>query len=48
MIVTFIMGIIWGSAYLLCDRNLWVVILAHSTAHIMFAIQLYLGYSIII
>jgi membrane protease YdiL (CAAX protease family) len=48
MIVTAMMGIIWGTAYLLCDRNLWVVILAHSAAHILFVTQLYLGYSIII
>lgn len=48
MIVTGIMGIVWGTAYLLCDRNLWVVILAHSTGHILFVIQLYLGKSIIV
>ncbi len=30
MVVTVIMGVVWGTAYLLCDRNLWVVILAHS------------------
>ncbi|MEJ2238607.1 MAG: type II CAAX endopeptidase family protein [Gemmatimonadales bacterium] len=43
MIVTVIMGIVWGTAYLLCGRNLWVVILAHSAGHILFVIQLYLG-----
>ena len=43
MMMTFIMGVIWGSAYLLCDRNLWVVILAHSGGHILLATQLYLG-----
>jgi len=48
IIVTVLMGIVWGTAYLLCGRNLWVVILAHSTAHIFFVIQLYLGTSIII
>jgi membrane protease YdiL (CAAX protease family) len=48
MIVTVIMGIVWGSAYLLCGRNLWIVIMAHSAGHILFAIQLYLGISIII
>lgn len=47
MIVTFMMGLIWGTAYLLCDRNLWVVILAHSGGHILFVIQLYLGESIL-
>jgi membrane protease YdiL (CAAX protease family) len=48
MIVTLIMGIVWGTAYLLCGRNLWVVIFAHSAGHILFAIQLYLGMSIIV
>lgn len=48
VIVTVIMGIVWGTAYLLCGRNLWIVILAHSTGHILFAIQLYLGMSIIV
>jgi len=48
IIVTFIMGLVWGTAYLLCGRNLWVVILAHSSAHVLFVIQLYLGMSIII
>jgi membrane protease YdiL (CAAX protease family) len=48
MMVTVIMGILWGSAYLLCGRNLWVVILAHSAGHILLVTQLYLGTSIII
>jgi membrane protease YdiL (CAAX protease family) len=48
VIVTVMMGIVWGTAYLLCGRNLWVVILAHSAGHILFVIQLYLGISIII
>lgn len=48
MIVTVMMGIVWGAAYLMCDRNLWIVILAHSTGHILFVIQLYLGESIIL
>ena len=48
MIVTVMMGIVWGSAYLLCNRNLWVVILAHSVGHVLLVIQLYLGESIII
>jgi len=43
MIVTLIMGIVWGTAYLLCGRNLWALILAHSTGHILGVIQLYLG-----
>lgn len=48
MIVTVMMGIIWGTAYLLCGRNLWVVILAHSAGHVLGCIQLYLQEPIII
>lgn len=48
MIMTVLMGLVWGTAYLLCGRNLWVVILAHSAGHILFVIQLYLAESIII
>lgn len=48
IIVTFIMGIVWGTAYILCDRNLWVVILAHSAGHLLLVTQLYLGESIVI
>lgn len=47
MLMTFIMGAVWGTAYLLCGRNLWVVILAHSAGHVLLAIQLYLGSSLI-
>ena len=36
-----IMGAVWGFAYLLCGRNLWVVIFAHSLAHIALVAQLY-------
>ncbi len=39
--VTAIMGAVWGFACLLCGRNLWIVILAHSTAHIALVTQLY-------
>ena len=48
VVVTFMMGLVWGTAYVLCNRNLWVVILAHSAGHVLFATQLYLGTSIII
>ena len=48
MIVTVIMGIVWGTAYLLCGRNLWVVILAHSAGHMLGVVQLYLQTSIVI
>lgn len=41
MIVTTIMGMIWGTAYVLCKRNLWIVIAAHSLGHILFVVQLY-------
>lgn len=47
MIVTVIMGIVWGAGYLLCGRNLWVVILAHSAGHILGVVQLYLRTSIV-
>jgi membrane protease YdiL (CAAX protease family) len=43
MVMTVIMGLVWGTAYLLCGRNLWIVILAHSTGHILFVTQLYLA-----
>ena len=36
-----IMGIVWGGAFLLCGRNLWIVIMAHSAAHIALVAQLY-------
>jgi membrane protease YdiL (CAAX protease family) len=38
-----IMGVVWGLAFLLCGRNLWIVILAHSSAHIALVTQLYLS-----
>lgn len=41
MIMTLFMGLIWGTAYLLCGRNIWVVILAHSGGHALLATQLY-------
>lgn len=41
VVMTSIMGIVWGGAYLLCGRNLWIVILAHSAAHIALVLQLY-------
>ena len=36
-----VMGAVWGFAFLLCGRNLWIVILAHSTAHILLVAQIY-------
>lgn len=47
MVMTFMMGLIWGTAYLLCGRNIWVVILAHSGGHILLVTTLYLGESFI-
>lgn len=41
VVMTSIMGIVWGGAYLLCGRNLWIVILAHSAAHVALVLQLY-------
>jgi len=41
VVMTSIMGLIWGAAFLLCGRNLWVVIMAHSTAHVALVLQLY-------
>lgn len=43
IVMTVIMGLVWGLAYLLCGRNLWVVIIAHSTLHLAFVAQLYAG-----
>mgnify|MGYP001818313605 FL=1 len=41
IVMTTIMGLIWGAAFLLCGRNLWVVIMAHSAAHVALVLQLY-------
>ena len=41
ILMTSIMGVVWGVAYLLCGRNLWIVILAHSAAHVALVLQLY-------
>lgn len=43
VIATTIMGAVWGTAFILCGRNLWIVILAHSTAHVALVAQLYLA-----
>lgn len=39
--MTSIMGLVWGAAYLLCGRNLWIVIIAHSAAHVALILQIY-------
>lgn len=41
MIMTTMMGAVWGTAFLLCGRNLWIVIIAHSAGHIAMVAQLY-------
>ena len=41
VVMTTIMGLIWGAAFLLCGRNLWVVVMAHSAAHVALVLQLY-------
>jgi membrane protease YdiL (CAAX protease family) len=41
VVMATIMGLVWGVAYLLCGRNLSIVILAHSAAHIALVLQLY-------
>lgn len=38
-----VMGAIWGTAYMACGRNLWIVIMAHSAGHIMLVVGLYLS-----
>ena len=48
IVMTFMMGLVWGGAYILCRRNLWVVIIAHSTAHCLGLLQGYLSTSIIL
>jgi membrane protease YdiL (CAAX protease family) len=41
MIVTTMMGAVWGTAFLLCGRNLWIVIIAHTFGHIALVVGLY-------
>ncbi len=43
ILITVFMGLIWGFGYILCGRNLWIVILAHSTGHLLFVYNLYTG-----
>lgn len=43
IIVTSIMGFVWGIGFLLCGRNLWIVIIAHSAGHVAMIAQLYLS-----
>lgn len=41
LLVAAIMGLVWGFAFLLSGRNLWIVIIAHSAAHVAMIMQLY-------
>lgn len=41
VITTMLMGAVWGTAFLLTGRNLWIVIMAHSLGHIVMIVQLY-------
>lgn len=41
VIVTAMMGAVWGIAFLLCGRNLWIMIIAHSIGHVAMVAQLY-------
>ncbi len=41
IVVTAIMGAVWGFAFLFCGRNLWITIIAHSMAHVAMVAQLY-------
>ena len=43
VVFTTLMGATWGTAYMLCGRNLWIMIIAHSTGHLLFVAQLYAG-----
>jgi membrane protease YdiL (CAAX protease family) len=43
ILITVIMGLIWGTAFILSGRNLWIVILAHSFGHTVWIILLYLS-----
>jgi hypothetical protein len=41
VVLATLMGAVWGFAFLLCGRNLWIVIMAHSLAHVALVTQLY-------
>lgn len=40
ILMTTLMGLVWGAGYLLAGRNLRAVILAHSLAHLLLVLQL--------
>ena len=43
ILITVFMGLVWGAGFILCGRNLWIVILAHSAGHLVFVYSLYTG-----
>lgn len=43
VLLTCLMGAVWGFAFVLCGRNLWIVILAHSAAHVALVMQIYVS-----
>jgi membrane protease YdiL (CAAX protease family) len=43
MVATGIMGLLYGLAFLLLGRNLWVVIVAHAASHALSFTAMYLG-----
>jgi membrane protease YdiL (CAAX protease family) len=44
MIVTTMMGAVWGTAFLLCGRNLWIMIIAHTFGHLALVVGLYFSH----
>lgn len=42
VLMTSIMGMVWGASYWLCGRNLWIMIIAHSLLHLLLVGQLYM------
>lgn len=36
-----VMGLVWGLGFLACGRNLWIVIVAHSLAHVALVLQIF-------
>jgi len=41
VLMTSIMGMVWGAGYWLCGRNLWITIIAHSLLELLLVGQLY-------
>ncbi|MCH7667131.1 MAG: CPBP family intramembrane metalloprotease [Acidobacteria bacterium] len=43
IVATGVMGFLYGLAFLLLGRNLWVVIVAHAASHVLSFTAMYLG-----